>query len=184
MVRIILTTLLSLFVVVTPVVAEEPVPEGFELQILEGTKGEIAKPKSWFYQSSANDECILWTLSKEDPSKGSYRTGMHIQFCLLVSKMTKTSPEELIRRFVEEKRNSAQIDRECEEVSAGRFKRICLETTEPSSGPVERFKILYTYSWSNDMDAIAVTTFGAPEGDWPQLAETIAVMSQLVLIGE
>lgn len=39
------------FILVPSLSAEEafPVPQGFELQILEPTGGKIARPKGWFY---------------------------------------------------------------------------------------------------------------------------------------
>lgn len=165
------------------VLAEVVVPEGFEIQPLDVTKGQVFKPKGWFYNFSGNEQSIVWTISKEDSKKGSYKTGMRIQFSPSIKSFTEESPRDVIAGIIRQKTKSVKVDRLCNEERAGEFQRICLETTEPTNNPKENFKILYTFSWSQEKSAIVITIFGAPESEWNSLKGTIETMSKMTLIG-
>jgi hypothetical protein len=163
---------------------EITVPQGYELQVLDTTKGEIARPIGWFYDHFADSKSLVWTISKEDSSKGSYITGMRIQFTPSIDRFTKKLPSEIVQGLIAAKQKSVKVDKLCNVETVGEFQKICLETTEPTEINGKNFKILYTYSWSNTKQSIAITTFGAPEEDWVGLKDTIKTMSEIVLIGK
>lgn len=181
------TFLLSTTLAFAPAFAcatEIKVPAGYTVQVLDVTKGEIARPDGWFYRFFTDDKSIVWTISKEGSKTGAYRTGMRVQFTPAINRFTGKSARELIGDVIDQKRKSAKVERLCNEERAGEFQRICMETTEPSDIAGKNFRILYTFSWSDEKQAVAITTFGAPEENWESLKDTIYVMSSFVLIGK
>jgi hypothetical protein len=162
------------------------VPEGFEKQILDVTYGHIAKPKGWFYYWGTDKNSIIWTISKEDTKKGSYLTGMRIQFVPGMFRRTKKTPQEFAESFINDKKNSAKVLLECKQKEIEDFTRQCIETIEnirTTKGEI-KFHILYSVMWSKAKDAIVLTTFGAPVEDWEQVRPIIDVMADFELIGE
>jgi len=74
---------------VTAAMADESfvLPEGYTLQILEPTLGKIARPNGWFYAERDMPAGYLWTISREDPEKGQYLVGEHIQVFMKMEEM-------------------------------------------------------------------------------------------------
>ena len=48
-------------------------------QVLEPTGGKILRPEDWYYAERHRDTSYVWTLSKEDPSRRAYTTGVALQ---------------------------------------------------------------------------------------------------------
>jgi hypothetical protein len=164
---------------------EISVPEGFVLQHMDPTDGEIARPRDWFYISRGTPSGWVWTFSKEDPAKGPYKTGLAIQLLVGVEKTTGHSREDFVTTFMTDKRTSTKVVRECEKTDLGQFYRKCLEVTEtiPEGGVPTEFHIIYSLMWGKDMDMVAISIFGAPPETWLSVRSIAESMSTFVLIG-
>jgi hypothetical protein len=162
------------------------VPEGYVLQVLGATDGRIAMPKDWFYANRATPSGWLWTFAAEDPKGGEYETGLRIQMLVQVEEKLKRSRESFATGFLEQRRKSAHVLRDCPVQDFGSFKRQCLEVLEEIEEPSgkKQFHILYTVMWLKDMDIVAVSTFGAPPEKWDAVANIASVMSEFILIGK
>jgi hypothetical protein len=171
--------LIFLSLLAAPCQADIVIPPEFELQILDTTKGRIARPKGWFYVHRADKLSLHWVLSKEDTKLGAgYQTGMRIQFTPAASQAAKMAPAQFVERFVAQKQQSAEVKRSCPTTRVAQFQRRCLETVEGA------FRILYSLFWSEELDAIVVTTFGAPTGEWDQARKIADRMNEFELLGE
>lgn len=157
--------------------AEIVVPPGFELQVLDTTQGRIAKPKGWFYSHSADKFSLSWILAKEDPKAGRYETGFRIQFVPNATDAAKLPLEQYVDRFIAQRQQSAEVKRLCSAQRVGQFLRRCLETIE---GP---HRILYSLFWSQELDALVVTIFGAPVAEWEQARYIADRMNEFELLG-
>ncbi len=159
--------------------AEEKLPDGYVMQVLEPTGGKILRPEGWFYHEVRGTQSWTWTISKEDTHGGKdpYDTGVRIQTIPGVQKATGKTPEAFVRDFIGTKRTSAEkIHKTCEPVDQGMFTRICIEVTEGE------FRILYSAFWGNDMDVVVVSTSGAKTADWEANAKFFDTMSSFELI--
>lgn len=155
------------------------VPPGYELQKLDTTEGRIARPKGWFYLHRADKLSLHWVLSKEDTRQGAgYHTGMRIQFTPAATQAAKMPPGQFVERFIAQKQQSAEVKRTCAAERVGQFQRRCLETVEG------QYRILYSLFWSEELDAIVVTTFGAPAGEWEQARHIADRMNEFELLGD
>jgi hypothetical protein len=163
------------------------VPEGYVLQVLGATDGRIARPKDWFYANRATPGGWVWTFSAEDPGKGAgFETGLTLQMFVGVEENTRQPREAFARKFIEQKRQSAQVLRQCPVEEFPEFRRQCIEVLEDlhSGTGAKRFHILYSMMWLKNMDVVALSTFGAPEDKWDAVAPVTQVMSEFVLIGQ
>jgi hypothetical protein len=162
------------------------VPEGYVLQVLGGTDGRIAMPKAWHYTNGGTETGWLWTFSAEEMKDGQYETGLRIQMIMDVERRTNQSKDAFAKNFIEQKRKSLKVIKECPVEDFGTFKRQCIEVLESIQSPsgVRRFHILYSVMWLQQMDVVAVSTFGAPEDEWDSVADISKIMSEFVLIGE
>ena len=163
--------------------SDGPAPPGFVRQKLDATDGLIFKPKDWFYTNHATPSGWLWTLSQEDSSKGSYRTGMRIQLFVGVSSIKMTAQQ--FAQYVLRTRRAAAstIVSECASSNVGNFTRQCLETIENSdevSGL--KFHIQYTVFWGGDM--VVLATFGTPVDDWENMKSVAETMRVFRFIGK
>ena len=86
-----------------------PVPPGYLRQALEPTGGEIARPIDWFFRSDETPSGWLWTLSKEDPSKGPYLTGQRIQLMVGVEASSGLTRAAFARQYLDERRKGARV---------------------------------------------------------------------------
>jgi hypothetical protein len=162
------------------------VPEGFVLQHLDATDGQIVRPKDWFFSSSGTESGWLWVISKEDSANGPYETGLRIELQVGVQKRYGQTREALVDSFLAEKRaGSTQIVKDCEVSDIDGFHRRCLEVIESIQQPsgLNTFHILYSVMWGKDLDMIVVSTFGAPRDAWPSVTSTADAMREFVLIG-
>lgn len=162
------------------------VPAGYVLQVLGATDGRIAMPKDWFYSNHATPSGWVWTFSAQDPRAGEYETGLRIQMFVQVEEKLKRSRETFATGFLEQRRRSAHVLKDCPVRDFGSFKRQCLEVLEDIEEPSGKkpFHILYSVMWLKDMDIVAVSTFGAPPDEWDAVADITRVMSEFTLIGK
>jgi len=153
-------------------------PAEFVTQVLEPTGGKIQRPKDWFYKESQNQSGYLWTISREDSTKGPYLTGMRIQLLSGVKKATGKTAEQFIRDFIEKKKKEAdKVVNLCDPKEQYLFTRMCLETEE---GP---FHILYSLFWgTDDLDMAVIVIAGAPAELWDTYAPAFDKMGNFELI--
>lgn len=168
--------------------ADIPIPPGFVLQRLAETDGQIARPRDWFFASQGTPSGWMWTLSREDTSKGPYDVGMRIQMLLGYTESSGKSREAFVRDFLAGKRAAAEVLRECAApVDIGAFRRLCLEVIEevalPAPAVSRRFRILYSLMWGEELDIVVVTIFGAPPEEWETAGPIADAMAAFRLIG-
>lgn len=160
-------------------------PSGFVQQILDPTGGAINRPKDWFYTQMNNPAGYTWTISHEDSKNGAYQTGMKIQLLTGIQEYTHVSSSDFIKHFISEKKRSAvSIIKSCPEQTEDNFQTICLESEEivPALDAKEKFHIIYTGYWNNELDIAFMTTFGAPSREWDKTNNIAANMSSLKLL--
>jgi hypothetical protein len=154
-------------------------PTEFVTQVLEPTGGKILRPKDWFYNEGHRGPTYMWTLSREDISKGQpYTTGVRIQTFVGVKDSTGKSAKEFILAFVAAKEKEAtKVIKTCAEKDQGLFTHICLETEE---GP---YHILYSLFWgSKNLDVAVVSIAGTTKELWDTYSPTFDKMSAFELI--
>jgi hypothetical protein len=160
------------------------VPEGYDLQELRPTGGKILRPKDWFYTEGHREHAFMWTISKEDPSKGPYETGVRIQCFVGVQEATGTSPKEFVQSFVADKKKTASVISQRAQETQGLFTRIGLEVKE-SLAPGEKqkpYRILYSCFWGDGADLVVIVISGTPADQWEKYADTFDAMSGFELI--
>ena len=69
------------------------VPQGYTLQVLEPFGGKVARPNGWFFHVRAGTHSYSWEISKEDPSKGDWETGLQIQLMAHIKEVAKLTPK-------------------------------------------------------------------------------------------
>jgi hypothetical protein len=160
------------------------IPEGYELQMLEPLGGKIVKPNGWFYDGGMTENGFAWTISKEDPSKGPYDTGLKISGIVDVSKRTGLIAEEFVKSLLDTRKDEAKIISECEPTEQDHFFRICLETEEEliRDNTLRKFHIIYSDFWSNGLDMAIITVFGAPIDEWEEVKSISEIMSEFEFI--
>lgn|GEM_PF-1189278 len=154
-------------------------PIEFETQVLEPTGGKILRPKEWFFKEGHHGSTYMWTLSREDTSKGQpYITGFRIQTFIGVKDGTGKSAKEFILDFIAAKKKEAvKVVKTCAEHDQGFFTRICLETEE---GP---YHIQYSMFWgTNALDIAVITIAGTTKELWPTYSPTFDKMGAFELI--
>lgn len=159
--------------------ANDTIPEGFVLQIMEPTGGKILRPKGWVYNEAHRESSWMWTISKEDTHGGkvSYDTGVRIQAFMGVLEGTGKNPEQFMKDFVSKKREAAdKIHKDCDPVDQGLFTRTCIEVTEGD------YRILYSVFWGNNIDIAVVSIAGAKISDWEANSKFFDAMSAFELI--
>jgi len=154
----------------------EAIPEGFVLQKLEPTGGEVLRPVNWYYTARHNKTSFLWTISKENAAAGPYETGMRIQTFINVEAGTGRSPKQFVLEFFEQKKMSTQVIRTIPERNQGLFSRVGLETEEG------KYRILYSGFWGNNSDIVIFTIAGALSSEWSQYQDTFNRMANFKLI--
>lgn len=148
-----------------------PVPDGYVLQDLEPTGGQIARPKDWNYHQQPTRSGWLWVISPEDP-RGKFDTGWQAQALVGVEKTTKRPTREFALNFLNEKRRSGRVLRDCPTIERGSFAGTCIETIEGKS------RFIYSVLWGRqNLDMVYVITFGAPEAEWDQVSEAANTFS-------
>jgi len=153
-------------------------PTNFVQQILEPTGGKIQRPKDWFYTEGHRGPTYMWTISREDSSKGSYTTGVRIQAFVGVKNGAGKSPKEFVEDFLSKKKKAAdKVVKTCAESKQQLFTRVCIETEE---GPDH---ILYSLFWGNDdLDVVVVSIAGTTKALWDTYSPVFDKMAGFELI--
>jgi hypothetical protein len=171
---------LVLALVAAPALAQSAAPASgdFVLQILEPTGGKVLRPRTWFYSEGHRAHSYVWTLSREDASKGRYTTGMRIQTLVGVRQVTGKTPKQFLLELAAKRQQIA--DRVVSRCPASRqplFTRVCLETEE---GP---YHIRYSLYWGNDgMDLAVVAIQGTTKELWNTYLPVFNRMGEFELI--
>ena len=169
---------------VWPTAATATTPAGFVLQPLEETDGSILRPQDWHFRSAGTTSSWAWSISEDEPRNGGYSTGLRIQLLVGVSARTGQSRQDFVEQFLERTRRSAEVIQDCEVEALKGFRRRCLEVLQPPSAEGQSaFRVLYTLTWFEQLDLVAVATFGSPPEHWDDVAEARQMMSEVVLIG-
>ncbi|MDP4624122.1 MAG: hypothetical protein NWT08_03175 [Akkermansiaceae bacterium] len=159
--------------------AEDEVPEGYVMQVMEPTGGNILRPEGWFYHERHREKSWSWTISKEDTHNGkdAYDTGVRIQAFVGVEENTGKTPEAFLKDFIDQKRKVAvNVHKDCDAADQGLFTRTCLEVTEGD------YRILYSVFWGNEIDIAIVSIAGAKLADWDENVGYFNTMSEFELI--
>lgn len=175
----------ALLLICSPVYAQTiVVPDGYVLQELHPTGGQIARPANWQYRDFAGSNGWTWIIAASDPTKW-YDIGWRAQLLAGVEGNTKRPRAEFVSNFLNQKRAVGQVVRDCPQVDQGDFYLVCLETTENVRTPSgdRKYRVLYSVFWGKQMDMVYVTTSGAPEEDWENARPTFEVMRNVVIIG-
>lgn len=178
-------SLITLLVILFSLFSHASDSVGFETQILEPTGGKIKKPKDWFYRERHGGSYYVWVLSKEDPDKGPYKTGVMIQAIIGIEEKSGQSAESFLRKFVDSKKSEVKVLSECKAQDQGFFIRVCLETIEPAPdfGDGKNFHIQYSLFWgSNEMDLAVVMVSGTLEELWSENKEIFNSMQAFEII--
>jgi len=155
----------------------EDAPTEFEMQILEPLGGKILRPKGWFYTEQHGGPSYSWILSREDPSKSEYETGVRIQTFVGVEDGTGMSPREFVLdQISHRKRNANAIHKTCEPNDQGLFTHISLETDEGE------YRILYSFFWGNNVDAVVLSTARTKKNRWVNYSDVFDMMSSFELV--
>ena len=160
-------------------VANQPTPPGFVNQVLEPLGGVIFKPKDWFYNEDHHGPSFLWTLSKEESTKGGYTTGVRIQAIVGVKKNSGQTAESFIMAHIAKKRKAAsRVVSDCGSGTEQQgLRRMCLETEEGV------YHIQYSLFFStDDADLAVVMTAGTTKELWPQFSSTFQAMRDFQLL--
>jgi len=153
----------------------KPTTTNFVLQVLEPTGGKIQRPKDWFYTESHRGPRYMWTLSREDPSKGAYTTGVRIQTFVGIKNGTGKTAKEFIEDIARKKKETAdKVLNSCRESKQQFFTRICIETEE---GP---HHILYSLFWADDIAVVSIA--GTTKELWDTYAPVFDKMGDFELI--
>jgi hypothetical protein len=156
---------------------ESVAPTDFVTQVLEPTGGKMLRPRDWFYRECHRGPTYAWTISREDPSHGSYTTGVSIQTFINVQSGTGKTPREFVLDFLEKKRQSAKVIETYPETDQGLFVRVGLHTEEAPH------RITYSLFWGrNTLDLVVVVVAGTAKELWATFAPTFAIMEDFELI--
>ncbi len=182
--RISMRILLSLLALSFSIFSFAEKDQEFHTRILEPTGGKIEVPKNWFYRERHGGPYYVWILSREDPDKGPYKTGVKIQSIMGIEENSGQSPESFLRNFAAKKKQEVEVLNECEAQAQGLFTRICLETIEPTSalGENQNFRIQYSLFWGNGIDLAVVMVSGTLENLWVEDEHIFNSMQDFELI--
>lgn len=165
------------------------VPDGFVMEELKPLGGSILRPRAWVFAQQHRRNALMWTISKEDPKDGPYETGVRIQFFAGVQAITGKTPQEFIKSFIDDKRKTSKVIRECPEEQQGIFTRVCLLTEEPSADAKtadqtgkRAFRILYSCFWSDETDMASVSIAGTTPELWDTYENVFDTMAKFELL--
>lgn len=149
----------------------------FVTQILEPTGGKIAKPKDWFYVEGHRAPVYMWTISREDSSKGRYITGVRIQIFPDVKTGTGKTAKEFVSDFLTSKKMEvSKVIKICDEQKQTLFTRTCLEVEEGAD------HVVYSLFWDNNIDIAIFVIAGTTKELWNIYAPVFEKMSNFELI--
>ena len=146
-------------------------------QIMEPTGGSIKRPSDWFYKESHGGPSYTWVLSKEDPFKGPYVTGVRIQLLAKIREGTGKSPKEFVLDFVKQKKS--EVDRVISSHNAkdqGIFSGVCFETEEGE------YRIRYSAFWADGSDLAVFWIAGTKKDYWSNYSDVFDMMGDFLVI--
>jgi hypothetical protein len=159
-------------------------PEGYKIRSLDPIHGQVLVPDGWHFSGHIDPVGFTWIISREDFSKGEYKTGMKIQLIHGMNKYKKLTAEEFVNNFVSGKKNSGvKIINDCGGEKFGSFQRQCLETEESLTinGEQGKYHISYSLFWNNEIDTSYTMVFGAPTEEWDRNAEYLKNIGKIKL---
>jgi hypothetical protein len=165
--------------------AELEAPAGFETRDFGPLGGQILVPKNWHVSQGSNATNYTLLMSKDLPEpSGRYETGWRIQWVVGISKsMAAATPAKVVQYNISKKKASEHVLKECDAERLGEFSRQCLETLAPvPNKPDKKYRIIYTFFWSDEKDMLIVGTFGSPEEEWPETAKIYQVIKDFKLV--
>ena len=178
------TSLLLLVFLALPAAAKDiNVPDGFVRQSLEASGGEIAKPEGWVCVQTPVETGYTWTVSKEDSAKGPYETGYRIQVVSDYKPEGGKTLEDFGNDFLKSKK-SEKVIAEFPLATEGPFLKKGVEVEEPitENGKRTTYHIIYTFAWSDRMNAAVITSAGTTSDQWTQYQKTFQVMDGFRLL--
>ena len=155
------------------------------MQVLEPTGGKIARPKGWHYSEQHGGPKYKWIVSKENPEKSPYRTGVMLQTFMGIKEATGKTPEQFCKAFLASRADAAKtVHRKFPDKKSGLFSRAGVEVEELVSheGVEERHRVVYSAFWMGDADIAAVMSAGCPAKNWDENKKRFDVMGQIELI--
>jgi len=166
-----------LALILTSWAAENPLPKGFVMQVLEPTGGKIVRPKKWFYAEGHNKNSWMWTISKEDTKGGKdkYETGVRIQTFMGIQKLIDKKPSVFIDEFFQKKK-AGDVHRIIKQQKIGLFQRVGIEVTEGD------YRILYSLFWDDDLDLAVISIAGTHKKNWNDYTKIFDTMAAFELI--
>ncbi len=168
---------MSLFVLFSSVATLALAETKYVEQMLEPLGGKIDRPEGWFYAERHRGPSYSWILSKEDPDKGPYETGMRIQTFNGVKEGTGKTAKEFVFDFARKKADKAEkLVSTVPESEQGGFTRVGIETIEG------KYQIMYSCFWSDTIDMVIITTAGAPKELWEEYTAIFNHMASFELI--
>ena len=178
------TSLILLMILALPAAAKEiNVPEGFVRQSLEASGGEIARPEGWVCVQTPVETGYTWTVSKEDSAKGPFETGYRIQVLSDFKPADGKTLEEFGNAFLNSKK-SVKVIAEFPLATQGPFLKKGVEVEEPitENGKTTTYHIIYTFAWSDRMEAAVITSSGTTSEKWQEYQKTFQVMDGFQLL--
>ena len=178
------TSLILLVFLAFPAFAKDiTVPDGFVRQSLEASGGVIAKPEGWSCVQTPVATGYTWTVSKEDSAKGPYETGYRIQVLSDFKPDDGKTLEELGTDFLKSKASNTVLA-EFPFATERPFLKKGVEVEEPitENGKTTTYHVIYTFAWSDRMNAAVITSAGTTSDLWTQYQKTFQVMDGFRLL--
>ena len=154
-----------------------PVPKGYVLQELDET-GWIARPKNWFFVSRHTADGWVWNISKEDPAKGQYRTGVVISaFEDVRDAETPTATMVVQNFFAQQARDNKVLSKSLPRLAGG-LERRCLDVLGRDG-----YHVRFTAYWDPTPYSgfVLIAAFSAPQDGWEKTKTVAQVMSDIAI---
>lgn len=109
---------------------------------------------------------------------------MRTQLLSRVKAVAGISPKQAVQVNIDRKKTLEEVVRECPAAKFDQFWRSCLETVGfPSKAkPTQKYHLVYSFWWSDELDLMAAVTFGAPIEEWTQAQKVYDVIKDFKLI--
>ena len=150
------------------------IPTEFIMRELMPFHGRVNAPKDWFFRQRG----YAWIISKEDSEYGqAYLTGMKIEFFPGVKKHSgQTAEATAVANYRRLRGLSKSVVRTWEPTRMGLFTRYGIELED------DRFHVIYSFFYDNDLDMMVVSTVGAPKSQWEAYSPTFGKMTDFTLM--
>lgn len=162
-------------------------PEGYEIQILEGIRGKILRPKDWFYSGQFQKTTLIYKIAKEDIRKGgSVETGLTINVVFDVKKLSELAPSEYADAYIKDKLKSSTLVSRDETRKDGKFVRkgVLVDETRKLPAETKNYRIGYTFYCHDEADSLIVMIFGTPAAEWKEVEPIQKTMMAKVMFAD